>query len=133
MGVLIYSQFSTLKKERTGKQNFIYAPLAQLVEQQTLNLMVGGSNPLWRTIYSDFRYKIKYLKSIFLLIFVILYEKISKLYSYFKEEPYENKNKFRQRRKEEINMKVLSLTEPYATLIKEGKKKVETRSWKTSY
>lgn len=30
-------------------------------------------------------------------------------------------------------MKVLSLTEPYATLIKEGKKKVETRSWKTSY
>lgn len=30
-------------------------------------------------------------------------------------------------------MKVLSLKEPYATLIKEGKKKVETRSWKTSY
>lgn len=30
-------------------------------------------------------------------------------------------------------MKVLSLTEPCATLIKEGKKKVETRSWKTSY
>ena len=30
-------------------------------------------------------------------------------------------------------MKVLSLTEPYATLIKEGKKKIETRSWKTSY
>ena len=30
-------------------------------------------------------------------------------------------------------MKVLSLTEPYATLIKNGKKKVETRSWKTSY
>lgn len=30
-------------------------------------------------------------------------------------------------------MKVLSLTEPYATLIKDGKKKVETRSWKTSY
>ena len=30
-------------------------------------------------------------------------------------------------------MKVLSLTEPYATLIKEGMKKVETRSWKTSY
>ena len=26
------------------------APLAQLVEQQTLNLMVGGSIPLWRTI-----------------------------------------------------------------------------------
>ena len=26
-----------------------YAPLAQLVEQQTLNLMVGGSTPLWRT------------------------------------------------------------------------------------
>ena len=30
-------------------------------------------------------------------------------------------------------MKVLSLTEPYATLIKIGVKKIETRSWKTSY
>ena len=30
-------------------------------------------------------------------------------------------------------MKVLSLTEPYATLIKEKKKFVETRSWKTNY
>lgn len=30
-------------------------------------------------------------------------------------------------------MKVLSLTEPYATLIKIGKKKIETRSWKTNY
>lgn len=30
-------------------------------------------------------------------------------------------------------MKVLSLTEPYATLIKENKKIVETRSFKTSY
>ena len=30
-------------------------------------------------------------------------------------------------------MKVLSLTEPCATLIKENKKRVETRSWKTSY
>lgn len=30
-------------------------------------------------------------------------------------------------------MKVLSLTEPYATLIKDGKKLVETRKWKTSY
>jgi len=30
-------------------------------------------------------------------------------------------------------MKVLSLTEPYATLIKEKKKLVETRSWKTDY
>lgn len=30
-------------------------------------------------------------------------------------------------------MKVLSLTEPYATIIKEGKKTIETRSWKTSY
>ena len=30
-------------------------------------------------------------------------------------------------------MKVISLTEPYATLIKENKKKIETRSWKTSY
>lgn len=30
-------------------------------------------------------------------------------------------------------MKVLSLTEPYATIIKEGKKTIETRSWKNSY
>ena len=30
-------------------------------------------------------------------------------------------------------MKVISLTEPYATLIKNGIKKIETRSWKTSY
>ncbi|MCM1052786.1 MAG: ASCH domain-containing protein [Ruminococcus sp.] len=30
-------------------------------------------------------------------------------------------------------MKVLSLTEPYASLIKEKKKLVETRSWKTKY
>ncbi|MBQ7338600.1 MAG: ASCH domain-containing protein [Clostridia bacterium] len=30
-------------------------------------------------------------------------------------------------------MKVLSLTEPYATLIRIGIKKVETRSWKTNY
>ena len=30
-------------------------------------------------------------------------------------------------------MKVLSLIEPWATLIKEGKKTIETRSWKTSY
>ena len=30
-------------------------------------------------------------------------------------------------------MKVLSIKEPFATLIKEGKKKIETRSWKTSY
>ena len=30
-------------------------------------------------------------------------------------------------------MKVLSLIEPYATIIKEGKKKIETRSWKTNY
>lgn len=30
-------------------------------------------------------------------------------------------------------MKVLSVIEPWATLIKEGKKKIETRSWKTSY
>ena len=30
-------------------------------------------------------------------------------------------------------MKILSLTEPYATLIKEKVKKVETRSWKTNY
>lgn len=30
-------------------------------------------------------------------------------------------------------MKVLSIQEPYATLIKEQYKKVETRSWKTNY
>ncbi len=30
-------------------------------------------------------------------------------------------------------MKALSLTEPYATLIKLGKKKIETRSFKTNY
>ncbi len=30
-------------------------------------------------------------------------------------------------------MKVLSLTEPFATLIKEKKKLVETKSWKTNY
>ena len=30
-------------------------------------------------------------------------------------------------------MKVISLTEPYATLIKNGVKEIETRSWKTSY
>jgi len=30
-------------------------------------------------------------------------------------------------------VKVLSLTEPWATLIYIGKKKVETCSWKTSY
>ena len=30
-------------------------------------------------------------------------------------------------------MKVLSITEPYATLIRNGIKKIETRSWKTNY
>ena len=30
-------------------------------------------------------------------------------------------------------MKVPSLTEPYATLIKKGVKTIETRSWKTNY
>lgn len=30
-------------------------------------------------------------------------------------------------------MKVLSLREPWATLIKEGKKTIETRSWRTLY
>ena len=30
-------------------------------------------------------------------------------------------------------MKVLSLTEPFATLIKNGIKTIETRSWKTKY
>lgn len=30
-------------------------------------------------------------------------------------------------------MKVISLKEPYATIILIGKKKIETRSWKTNY
>ena len=30
-------------------------------------------------------------------------------------------------------MKVLTIIEPYATLIKNGIKKIETRSWKTNY
>lgn len=30
-------------------------------------------------------------------------------------------------------MKVISIQEPYASLIKEGYKKIETRSWKTNY
>ena len=36
---------------RQAKKQYSNAPLAQLVEQQTLNLMVGGSIPLWRTIF----------------------------------------------------------------------------------
>lgn len=30
-------------------------------------------------------------------------------------------------------MKVLSLSEPFASLVREGIKKIETRSWKTNY
>ena len=30
-------------------------------------------------------------------------------------------------------MKALSITEPYATLIRDGIKRIETRSWKTKY
>lgn len=30
-------------------------------------------------------------------------------------------------------MKVISLKEPFATLIMNGDKKIETRSWKTNY
>ncbi|MBE6148961.1 MAG: ASCH domain-containing protein [Firmicutes bacterium] len=30
-------------------------------------------------------------------------------------------------------MKVVSIKEPFASLIKDGKKKIETRSWKTNY
>ena len=37
------------------------APLAQLFEQQTLNLMVGGSIPLWRTTTIK-KGKSKYIK-----------------------------------------------------------------------
>ena len=36
-------------------------------------------------------------------------------------------------RNELIILKVLSITEPYATLIKNGIKEIETRSWKTNY
>lgn len=32
-----------------------------------------------------------------------------------------------------VNMKVISIREPFATLIKDGIKTVETRSWKTNY
>lgn len=39
----------TNKDQRSYNNNVPNAPLAQLVEQQTLNLMVGGSTPLWRT------------------------------------------------------------------------------------
>ena len=31
------------------------------------------------------------------------------------------------------NMRVLSIKEPFATLIKDGVKRIETRSWKTNY
>ena len=37
------------KRYYNKKVKFIYAPLAQLVEQLTLNQMVGGSTPLWCT------------------------------------------------------------------------------------
>ena len=30
-------------------------------------------------------------------------------------------------------MKVISIKEPFASFIKEGHKKIETRSWKTNY
>ena len=36
------------------RANLIYAPLAQLVEQLTLNQWVLGSSPRWCTIYSFF-------------------------------------------------------------------------------
>lgn len=32
-----------------------------------------------------------------------------------------------------ISLKVISIKEPFASLIKEGIKKIETRSWKTNY
>lgn len=35
--------------------------------------------------------------------------------------------------KEIVMMRVISIKEPYATLIKEGIKHIETRSWKTKY
>ena len=33
----------------------------------------------------------------------------------------------------ELYVRVLSIKEPFASLIKDGKKKIETRSWKTNY
>src|SRR5574344_559517 len=55
------------------------------------------------------------------------------LYKWHKIEPQKELNK------EQIDYIIdeimigLSIKEPFATLIKEGKKKIETRSWKTSY
>lgn len=45
---------------------------------------------------------------------------------------FSNKN-YISSRKVSYTMKVLSIIEPWAALIKEGKKVIETRSWKTSY
>ncbi len=39
----------TNKDQRSYNNNVPNAPLAQLVEQVTLNHKVGGSTPLWRT------------------------------------------------------------------------------------
>ena len=50
------------KKDYNENVRNKHAPLAQLVEQLTLNQMVGGSNPLWRTIKTTtciYFYKIK--------------------------------------------------------------------------
>ena len=59
----------------------IYAPLAQLVEQLTLNQMVGGSNPLWRTKKQPphYFYKIKCGGYFFTPHFYFLYQ----LYTFY--------------------------------------------------
>lgn len=66
--LFIINKLLTIReKNNIIKKSYNYAPLAQLVEQQTLNLMVGGSIPLWRTIdLSNFKIQINlffYLKS----------------------------------------------------------------------
>ena len=44
-----YYNKKVISKTKKSSKQLIYAPLAQLVEQLTLNQMVGGSNPLWCT------------------------------------------------------------------------------------
>ena len=59
------------KKDYNENVRNKHAPLAQLVEQLTLNQMVGGSTPLWRTI----RYKKdKYLFKVNIYLFLCVYK-----------------------------------------------------------
>ena len=55
-------------------QQDLYGPLAQLVEQQTLNLTVGGSNPLWLT--TTMRMHISIEISILIRVRIIFYTSI---------------------------------------------------------